>query len=137
MASFEPAKVLQYTEGEDPKKVVFDALGDALGDWPLFLNQVLVVTAPHPEKSKGGLLYVPKTMDEERFQGKVGLVVKLGELAFDDETRWPNEDTRPKIGDWVFYRNADTSECSINGISCRFILDDCIKGRVPSPKTIR
>jgi hypothetical protein len=37
----------------------------------------------------------------------------------------------------VFYRNADTHECSINKISCRFIKDHLIIGKVSAPDAIR
>ena len=137
MASFEPAKVLEYQDGEDPKKVVIDALGGCLDGLELFRNEVLVVTAPTMSISRGGIIFTDKAKGEERFQGKTGLVVKLGEIAFKDAELWPNDETRPKVGDWVFYRNADTSECSINKISCRFVRDDMIKGRISSPDAIR
>jgi co-chaperonin GroES (HSP10) len=137
MASFEPAKVLEYSDGEDPKKVVGTALGDALDHIQILQNQILLVTAPHKTKSSGGIIFVDKTKEEERYQGKTGLIVALGETAFDDDQRWPSNESRPKVGDWVIFRNSDTSECSINGISCRFILDVYVRGTVDAPDVIR
>jgi len=138
MASIEPAKVIEYTEGEDPKQAVFNALGDVLKSFEImYTNTVLLVTAPIMAKSKGGVLYADTTKKETRFQGKVGLVVMLGEIAFDDPKYWPNEGSRPKVGDWVFYYNADTIECKINDISCRYIKDNLIIGKVSTPDAIR
>ena len=138
MASIEPAKVIEYQEGQDPKEAVKAALGEALTSFDaLFGNAVLLVTAPIMAKSRGGIIYADKTKSEERFQGKVGLVVLLGEVAFDDAVIWPNENTRPLVGDWVFYRNADSHECKINGISCRVIKDHLIIGKVSTPDAIR
>jgi len=138
MASIEPAKVIEYTEGEDPKKAVFDALGDALKSFEtMYTNTVLLVTAPIMAKSKGGIIYADNTKKETRFQGKVGLVVMLGEIAFNDSEIWPDEARRPKVGDWVFFNNADTRECKINDISCRYIKDNLIIGKVSTPDAIR
>lgn len=137
MASFEPAKVIEYSEGEDPKLAVWGALGNALKDLVLYRNDVLLVTAPIMAKSKGGIILADKTKNEERYQGKIGLIVKLGEIAFNDVEIWPNEETRPIVGDWVFYRNADTHECAINKVSCRFIKDHLIIGKVSAPDAIR
>jgi co-chaperonin GroES (HSP10) len=138
MASIEPAKVIEYTEGEDPKKAVFDALGDALKSFEtMYTNTVLLVTAPIMAKSKGGIIYADNTKKETRFQGKVGLVVMLGEIAFNDSEIWPDEGSRPKVGDWVFFNNADTRECKINDISCRYVKDNLIIGKVSTPDAIR
>jgi co-chaperonin GroES (HSP10) len=137
MAEHEPLKVLEYRDGDDPKQIVFDALGESMEGLELLQNDVLVVTAPTLTMSRGGIIMTHKSKNEQRFQGKTGLVVKLGEIAFKDESRWPNEESRPKVGDWVFFRNSDSSECGINGISCRFIDDTFVKGRVSTPDAIR
>jgi co-chaperonin GroES (HSP10) len=138
MAVNEPTRILEYSEGDDPRKIVFDAIGDGLDNFPtLYRNEVLVVTAPTMTKSRGGIIFADKTKGEERFQGKIGLVIKLGEIAFNDPDLWPDEHTRPDVGDWVLYRNADTTECAINGVSCRFISDGYVKGRVLTPNAVR
>lgn len=137
MAEFEIANVIEYSDGEDPRKIVLDTILPLVKGLDIYRNEVLLVTAPNRTKSKGGILYVPKTQQEQRFQGKIGLIVGLGEIAFKDEELWPNEETRPVIGTWVFFRNADTNECSIGGYSCRFILDDKIRGRCPACDTVR
>lgn len=137
MAMFEPAKVIEYQDGEDPKEAVLSALGNALDGITLFQNDILLVTAPVMSKTKGGIIRVDQTITEERFQGKIGLIVALGETAFNDEDRWPDEGTIPVVGDWVFYRTADTNECKINGMSCRFIKDTMIKGKATTPDAIR
>ena len=137
MASFEPAKVIEYQQGDDPKLAVWGALGSSIDGLTLYRNDVLIVTAPTMNKSKGGIIFTDPTKNEDRFQGKIGMVVKIGEVAFNDPEIWPNEDTRPTIGDWVVYRNADTHECAINKISCRFIKDYLIIGKVSAPDAIR
>ncbi len=137
MPVFEPATVIEYSEGEDPKKAVFDKILPLIGDLHLFRNEVLVVTAPNRTHSKGGLIIPEQYKREQRFQGKIGLVVAKGEIAFKDNDLWPNEDTRPDIGTWVFFRPADSNECAIGGYSCRFIRDDLVRGRCANPDSIR
>jgi co-chaperonin GroES (HSP10) len=89
MAVYEPATVLEYGEGEDPRQVVFDKVLPLIEGLDLYRNEVLVVTAPTPIKSKGGI-YMPSNK-ETRFQGKIGLVAALGEIAFKDDNLWPRE----------------------------------------------
>jgi len=137
MAVFESATVIDYDDGEDPKKVVLDTILPLIEGLHLYRNEVLVVTAPNRAKSKGGIIFVDKTQREQRFQGKIGLVVALGEIAFNDKDIWPNEESRPTIGTWIFYRAADTSECAIGGYSCRFINDDKVRGHCPNVDSIR
>jgi len=137
MAVYEAAEVIDYNEGEDPQQVVLDRILPLIEGLHLYRNEVLVVTAPNRAKSKGGIIFVDKTQREQRFQGKIGLVVALGEIAFNDKDIWPNEETRPVVGTWVFFRTADTSECAIGGYSCRFIDDDKIRGCCPNVDSIR
>lgn len=137
MAVFEPATVIEYGDDQDPKQVVFDAILPLIEGLHLYRNEVLVVTAPNRVKTKSGLIMPEMYKKEQRFQGKIGLVVAMGEIAFDDKNVWPNEDTRPKIGTWVFFRPADTNECAIGGYSCRFVDDDKIRGSCSNVDSIR
>jgi co-chaperonin GroES (HSP10) len=137
MAVYEPATVLEYSAGQDPKQVVFDAILPLIENFHLYRNEVLVVTAPNNTQSAGGIIMPEQYKKEQRFQGKIGLVVALGEIAFNDKDLWPNEETRPKVGTWVFFRTADTNECSIGGYSCRFVDDHRIRGCCPAADTLR
>ena len=68
----------------DPKQKLIDALGD-LSEIELFNNKILVAVYIRPEKTKSGLYLSDKYRDEDRFQGKVGLLVGAGPDAFADE----------------------------------------------------
>ena len=132
-----PTKILEFTDGDDPRDVVRRALEGAFDDWRVLKNEVIVATAPAATKSKGGIIFADSKKTETRFQGTVGLVMALGETAFDDNSRWPFTDTRPKVGDWVHYRASSTEEFAINDISCRYVLDTQIHSVVPGPEGIR
>ena len=137
MPVFDPAAVIEYNEDQDPKQVVLDAILPLIEGLDIYRNEVLVVTAPNRNVSKGGIIIPEKYKKEQRFQGKIGLIVAMGEIAFKDDDLWPDHHRRPKVGTWVFYRTADTSECAIGGYSCWFIDDNKIRGRCPSCDTIR
>jgi hypothetical protein len=134
------AEQLTYNlDSDDPFQVIMAALKDALPLIPdIYGARVLVATAPSP--TKRGSLWVPdKTLDEGRYQGKVGYVLGWGPNAFKYDPQFPSypwEGPKPAVGDAVFYRTSDAWECGINGVSCRFILDDCIVGRVTDIEVI-
>lgn len=130
------AQVLTYTGEQDPKKIVTDAIGAALNGVTVFGNRVLVATAPHCERSRGGIIFTDKAVDENRYQGKVGLILKVGEGAFKFDGSYEWGGGKPAIGSWVFYRTPDSWECGLNGVSCRFIRDEYIVGEVNSPDAI-
>jgi co-chaperonin GroES (HSP10) len=126
-----------YKDGQDPRQVLFDLLKDALPlIEPPYGKRVLVATAPHRDRSAGGILYTDKRKDEGRYQGKVGLVLMIGPTAFKYDGQYDWEGPRPIIGDWVYYRPSDAFETGINGVPCRFVNDDLILGRVSDPEVI-
>jgi hypothetical protein len=126
-----------YKEGEDPRMVIFEAVKDHLKliD-PPFGARVLVATAPHCDKSSGGIIYTAKRVDEGRFQGKVGLILAMGATAFKYDGMYDWDGPKPNVGDWVYYRPSDSFETGINGVPCRFIHDVNIIGRVLDPEAI-
>jgi co-chaperonin GroES (HSP10) len=134
--------VLTYTKGvDDPKQVILNAVKEHVdrGIRNLFGNRVLVATAPHATVSKGGIIFADKTKDEERYQGTVGLVLAMGPTAFmyeDDQGKYSFDGERPSVGDWVWYRNADTWECGINEASCRIVKDNMIIGVLNDPEVV-
>jgi len=127
---------------DDPRKALLDAAGD-LTDYEVFHNQVLVATYVAPEKTAGGIIRPDRTLAEDRFQGKVGLVLKVGPLAFQDDAGAKFGGVTLKMGDWVTYRPSDGIEMFIrdrrkhgDGLPCRLIEDVLIKGRVSDPALI-
>jgi len=110
----------------DPKEKLLSELGD-LSDIQLGNSKVLVGVYIRPQKTKSGLWLTDKAVDEDRWQGKVGLVVKHGPLAFDPENEW-FEGTNFKLHDWVFFRPSDGWSITINGVLCRVLGDTQIVG---------
>lgn len=142
---------LTYVLGEDdPKEVILKRLGDVLDNLPeVYGSRVLVATAPTPVKKSSILLTQTsrdKAVEEGRWQGKVGYVLKLGVSAFLYDPRYPaytwpgGPDERtpgphPGVGDWVYYNTSDAREVGLSvsdgiAISARIIWDSDIMGRI-------
>src|SRR5262245_48416119 len=100
----------------DPAKPLLEAAGD-LNDYDIFHNLVLVATYVPPAKVFKGpqgedvvFHTSDRALEEERFQGKVGLVLKVGPLAFKDDTVAKFGGVTVKPGDWVVFRPSDGYE---------------------------
>lgn len=128
------SRLMEYYPGEeDPKEVLLKALdGHHLeAVIPKLIGKgasmILVATAPAPKK-RAGLIIPNKTSGEIEFQGKCGLVLRMGPSAYKYVGSFEYEDEKPEIGDWVFYRAAETWACNINGVPCRWVRDESVVG---------
>ena len=127
--------------GANPAKPLLDAAGD-LSVYTVCHNLILVATYVAPEKV-GSIIMPDRKIDEDRFQGKVGLVLKVGPLAFKDDGRVTYGGIKVTPGDWIMYRPSDGMELFIrdrrkvnDGLSCRLIEDVFIKMKVSEPGLI-
>jgi co-chaperonin GroES (HSP10) len=119
---------------EDPKVKLLDQLGD-ISDIELFHNQVLLAVYLRPEKTKSGLILTADHLDEDRYQSKVGLLVKQGPLAFEQDGNWFTGLTFQEH-DWLIFRPSDGWSITVNGVLCRIFDDISIKGRAPHPDSV-
>lgn len=143
-------RAIAATANHDPRDALLRAAGP-LTDYEIFHNLVLVATFIRPpllmKDVKGKPVefhFTDKTLAEDRFQGKIGLVLKVGPTAFvDGGGKWYGDIT-VEVGDWVMYRPSDGIELFIkdhsgndnDGLPCRLFTDDAILGRVTSPTLI-
>jgi co-chaperonin GroES (HSP10) len=119
----------------DPAKILMDELGN-LDDIQVFNNEVMVAIYVRPEKTNSGIILPGATRDEDRYQGKVGLVVKMGLQAFDDPNNNWFKGTKVKVGDWVYFRVTDGWSINVHGVSCRMIDDTDIRGMTKYPDAV-
>ena len=119
---------------EDPKQKLLEQLGD-ISDIELFHNQVLLAVYLRPEKTKSGLILTANHLDEDRYQSKVGLLIKRGPLAFEQDGNWFTGVTFNDL-DWLIFRPSDGWSVTVNGVLCRIFDDISIKGRAPHPDSV-
>jgi hypothetical protein len=153
-----------HADHDAQREAMLKDLLPAVNQIAVLRNRVLVATYQRSDKSSGGILLPPTVTDEGRYQGKAGLVLKIGPVAFltldeiADDLRKGFEFDNPEgevdqirgvlakhnvpfVGDWVFFRASDTWDCGISvgggeGVHCRFVTDDCIIGRIDNPTLI-
>lgn len=128
-----PAALMSHIE--DPANEIRKRIGD-ISKIEVLHNQILVGVYIRPEKTKGGILLTSQTRDEDRYQGKAGLVLKKGPLAFVDDDNNKFHGQNVDVGDWVFYRVSDGFPLVLNGTLCRLLEEVHVKGRIPSPDVV-
>lgn len=127
--------VMTMDHSEDPKQKILKELGD-ISNIEIFNNQLLCAVYVRPTKTKSGLYLTDKFADEDKFQGKCGLLVGMGPAAFQDDTgQWFN-DTSFQLHDWLVFRASDGWSLNVNGVLCRMLSDTQIKLRIPSPDVV-
>lgn len=130
-----PEEAEEYAK--DPRAFLMKRAEEWVDKFEPTLNHVYVVTYYSPQTktlADGSKLYLPdNTTQESMYQGKVGLVVSLGPVAFDDPQFGGLE---IEEGDWVVYRAADGWQLTMNGQHCRVLRDTEIRARVASPAIV-
>jgi hypothetical protein len=116
----------------DPKQKLLDDLGD-ISQIEIFNNKLLVAVYIRPEKAKSGLYLPDQNREEDKFQSKVGLLVKKGNAAFEDDTGAWFKDIEINMHDWLVVRPSDAWSITINGVLCRIVEDALVQGRIPHP----
>ena len=128
------SKVVKY-DTNDAKKDLLSLVGD-LSKFEVFNNQVLVAVYVRPEKTKGGIFLPDKAKDEDKYQSKVGLILKMGPSAFNDETGEWFEGISFSNHDWVVFRPSDGWSVTVNGVLCRMFDDTAIRARISHPDNV-
>lgn len=130
-----PAALMMHDT--DPKKLLMDKIG-SVEDHDVFHNQLLVAVYVAPQQMASGLWRPDKNVDEDKYQGKIGLILKMGPTACqsDDKWVWP-DDMKP--GDWIVYRTSDGFPVTLNGNRenlCRMLDDVNIRMRIQHPDQV-
>lgn len=104
----------------------------------VFLDRVLVAKWM-PEKS-GSIINPDQMHRENKWQGKIGLVIKLGPAAFqDDDQAGSFYGAKCEVGDWVWFSIQDAGAADFRPVGsfekypCFLLRDKDIIGKVPRP----
>lgn len=127
----------QSTGPNDFKARVHAMLDKKLAGFRLAGAAVLIATYIPSEKTAGGIIVPIKSQQENIFQGKIGLVLQIGPLAFvRDRFNCPWDGLRAKLNDWILYRPADAWDLYFGDVSCRVVDHDNIRAIIDDPTAI-
>jgi co-chaperonin GroES (HSP10) len=122
---------------EDPREVIWTSVGKELDLVEPMNQQVLIALYIRPAtRTASGLEIAEEAIDEDRYQGKIGMVLKKGPRAFVDDgpVQFHGQDVAP--GDWVVYRASDGLKGMIGDREVRFIPDVYIKAKIDHPDAV-
>jgi co-chaperonin GroES (HSP10) len=87
------------------------------------------------EKTKGGIVLAEETQKRTVLNTVCGYVLKMGSLAYSDESKFP---TGPwcKEGEWIIFGRYAGARIPIDGGEIRFINDDEVLGVIANPDDI-
>lgn len=131
--------VVEHTE--DPQQALFKRIGE-LPEGIVQSSRILVAIYQPPIVEKVGSVYLTQKMsDEDRdeyvWQGKVGLIVAMGQQAYVDDDAYKFHGTKNNVGDWVWFMPSNGQGCEVNEVPCRmFESERFINGVIPNPDFI-
>lgn len=132
-AQQEPRLEDAYTEGGfDPAKLdqsVLEHIPRPTG-W-----RIAILPYRGAEKTKGGIVLADETQKKTQLATVCGYVLRMGDLAYADEGKFP---TGPwcKEGDWIVFGRYAGARIPIDGGEIRFINDDEVLGVLKDPEDI-
>lgn len=129
------SKIEQISQSSNPKAAIIKAVGD-ISDTIVASDLVLLGTYIRNEKTAGGIIRPTDNVKEDEYQGKVGLVLKTGPIAYGD---WEDEAERGQMAElhtWVVYQIKDAWPIQLNGTACRCIPYEKIRMQIPEPSMV-
>jgi len=97
--------------------------------------RLLVLPYAGPEKTKGGLYLADTTQDTIQMTTVCAYVLKVGDQAYKDESKFPNGPWCKK-GDWIIFGRYAGSRFKIEGGEVRILNDDEIIAKINNPEDI-
>jgi co-chaperonin GroES (HSP10) len=121
----------------DPAQLIWDTITKkVVGSIDVFGNQVLIGIYLRPEKTKTNIYIPDQTRKEDQWQGKAGLVLKMGPKAFVSDENYDFGTDKVEVGDWVAIFVADGHKIDINKQLCRLVEDQHIRLKIPAPDLV-
>ena len=128
---------MQFVHKDDPRQAIFSDVGSL--DGIEVLNQYVLLgkyIRPAGLKTIGGIEVPESFVADDQFQTKVGLVLKWGPTAFQDDDQVKFHGWTPNVGDWVAFRASDGLNFQIGRHECRLVPDVHIKLRLAHPDAV-
>lgn len=143
--------MIMMSEMDNPAEAIIKGIGrDVIDAYQLFEDDILLWTYIAPSVTAGGIIKPQSVTDEDRYQGKAGLLLKMGPTAFkyDRSGAYEASAPPPDLGSWLVYRPSDAWEVALGktrpekGIgnktlaSCRIIRSSMVRGVISDPSWI-
>lgn len=97
--------------------------------------KMLIALPEMEEKTESGIYLPEQVREKETLATVVGFVLKMGSLAYKDESKFP-DGPWCKEGDWVLFRAYSGTRIKIHGREFRIINDDTVEAVVEDPRGI-
>lgn len=120
----------------DPGDEIREEVAATLADVTVLGARLLVAVYVRPEKTLGGIIITGITTGEDRYQGKVGLVLQCGPIAFQDDATHRFGGKVPKVGDWVVFAVGDTFALEMGKRRVRMVEDVDVHMIISRPDAI-
>ena len=122
-------KIRAHEAKKEPEKTNLEKLPYPTG-WRLLIMPFRV-----KEETKGGIIIAQETLERARSAVQVGYVLKMGDLCYKDEDKFPTGPwCKPK--DWVIFARYAGSRMDIDGGEIRMLNDDEVLGTIDDPKDL-
>ena len=130
MTALELKRAAQIKKEEQEQKELEEAIPKPTG-------YHVLIALPNIEETFGdsGLVKASSTVREEYILSTIGLVLDMGDQAYNDKDRFP---TGPwcKTGDYVMFRANTGTRFKLGKQEYRLMNDDSIQAVVPNPRMI-
>lgn len=123
----------------DPKQALLDKYSEVIKNVPVHGFGLVVAIYRRPEKTKGGVILSSQNLDEDIYQGKVGLVIKTGPWPASEDDLHYFDGRLPQVGDWVVFNASDGKAFGLldKKGDCRFIKNrQSIWMTIPEPDMV-
>jgi len=121
----------------DPRDLIIKDCAPYLEGLTVLGARVLVGVYVPPEVTKSGIILTTNSRTESNYQGKVGLVLALGPIAFQDDPTHRFGSRTPVIGDWVVFNVGDTFGLELGQRRARNVEDVDVHMIITDPDSIR
>jgi co-chaperonin GroES (HSP10) len=97
--------------------------------------RMLILPYRGKAKTQGGVLLPDQVVEDSQLTTVVGYVMKMGELCYKDESKFPNGPWC-KQGDWIIFPRYAGSRFKIEGGEVRILNDDEVLAVISDPDDI-
>lgn len=136
---------MKMAHKDDPAKEILTELAGAHEGFHVTGVDILMAIYRRPEKTAGGVYLGDNARGEDLYQGKVGLILKVGPRVNDR-----NKDLHdwfggriPQVGDWAVVRVGDTYAFDLSSglaasakVPCRLVEAKQLRGLIDQPDKV-